>query len=65
MLSQHNSTQNRIFQSIEKLSEKLDGKLDGKLDYAAAFLDMTTDYFEHTGIQSIARSLITRAMSEV
>ncbi len=58
---EHNITQTRIFQSIEKLSEKL----DGKLDYAAAFLDMTTDYFEHTGIQSIARSLITRAMSEI
>lgn len=60
-VSEHKITQSRIFQSIEKLSDKL----EGKLDYAAAFLDMTTDYFEHTGTQSIARSLISRAMSEV
>ena len=60
-VSEHKITQNRIFQSIESLSDKL----EGKLDYAAAFLDMTTDYFEHTGIQSITRSLVSRAMSEV
>ena len=38
---------------------------ENQLDYVAAFLDMSTNYFEHTGIQSIARSLISRAMAEV
>jgi hypothetical protein len=38
---------------------------DAKLDYVAAFLDLTTDYYRHTGIQSVARSLIERAVNEV
>jgi hypothetical protein len=39
--------------------------IDGKLDYVSAFLDMTTNYYEHTGTQSVARSLITRAAGEI
>ncbi|MBL8794518.1 MAG: hypothetical protein JNM56_11480 [Planctomycetia bacterium] len=39
--------------------------IDGKLDYVAALLDMTTNYYEHTGTQSVARSLIVRAMGEI
>jgi hypothetical protein len=38
---------------------------DEQLDYLAAFLDMSTNYFEHTGTQSIATQLIKRAMAEV
>jgi hypothetical protein len=38
---------------------------EGKLDYVAAFLDMSTSYYEHTGIQSVARSLINRAVGEI
>ncbi|MEB3828699.1 hypothetical protein [Phormidium sp. CCY1219] len=34
---------------------------DDKLDYVAAFLDMSTNYFEHTGTQTVARNLILRA----
>ncbi len=34
---------------------------DDKLDYVAAFLDMTTNYYEHTGIQTVARRLIERS----
>jgi hypothetical protein len=34
---------------------------DDNLDFVAAFLDQTTNYFEHTGIQSVARSLILQA----
>jgi len=52
---------NRI---VGSLSGFADG-MDGKLDYVAAFVDMTTDYFEHTGTQTVARSLISRAASEV
>jgi hypothetical protein len=39
--------------------------IEGKLDYVAAFLDVTTNYYEHTGTQSVGRSLITRAAGEV
>jgi hypothetical protein len=49
---------------LSGLSGVLEGS-EGKLDYIAAFLDMTTSYYEHTGIQSVARSLITRAVSEI
>ena len=38
---------------------------DDRLDYVAAFLDLTTNYFEHTGTQSVARSLIERAVNEI
>ncbi len=38
---------------------------DDKLDYLAAALDMTTNYFEHTGVQSVARRIISRAYGEI
>ncbi len=38
---------------------------DDKLDYVAAFLDMSTNYYEHTGIQTLARRLIERASAEI
>ncbi len=38
---------------------------DDRLDYVAAFIDLTTDYYEHTGIQSVNRSLIQRAVNEI
>ncbi len=38
---------------------------DDKLDYVAAFLDLSTNYYEHTGIQTVARKLITRAYNEI
>ena len=38
---------------------------DDKLDYLAAFLDVTTNYYEHTGVQTLARSLIDRAYAEI
>ena len=34
---------------------------DDKFDYLAAFLDASTNYFEHTGIQTVARKLIKEA----
>jgi len=37
---------------------------DSKLDYLAAFLDMSTNYYEHTGTQTVARNLILRAAQE-
>jgi hypothetical protein len=38
---------------------------EDKLDYLAAFLDMTTNYYEHTGTQTLARRLIERAVAEI
>ncbi len=52
----------------ETISEKLGGFIelaDGKLDYLAAFLDGSTNFFEHTGIQTVARKLVTEAAKSV
>jgi hypothetical protein len=38
---------------------------ESKLDYVAAFIDISTNYYEHTGTQSVARSLIERAVNEI
>lgn len=38
---------------------------DDKLDYLAAFLDVATNYYEHTGTQTLARRLIERAVAEI
>ncbi|MEG4962563.1 MULTISPECIES: hypothetical protein [unclassified Microcoleus] len=36
-----------------------------KVDYVGAFLDITTNYYEHTGVQTLARRLIERAVAEI
>nr|WP_199349636.1 hypothetical protein [Nostoc flagelliforme] len=38
---------------------------DDKLDYLAAFLDVATNYYEHTGTQTLAHRLIERAVAEI
>lgn len=38
---------------------------DKGLDYVAAALDMGTNYYEHTGTQTVARAVIDRAYGEV
>lgn len=60
-VSDNNITQNRVLDSVKGISDKY----EGTMDFIAAALDLTCDYFEHTGIQSVTRSLITRATSEV
>jgi len=60
-VAKNDITQNRVLKSVNGLSEKI----EGKLDYAAAFIDMTTDYFEHTGVQSVGRALVSRAQAEI
>jgi hypothetical protein len=50
------------------LFSKIQGFIDfsaDKLVYVGAFLDMTTNYYEHTGIQTLARRLIERAVAEI
>jgi len=54
-------TPNKVVSSLEDFVEFS----DEQLDYLAAFLDLTTNYYEHTGTQTIARCLIERAMAEV
>jgi hypothetical protein len=52
----------------ESLLGPLKGFVDfseDKLDYLAAFLDISTNYYEHTGTQTLARRLIERAVAEI
>lgn len=52
----------------QKVMSNLQGFLefsDNKLDYVAAFIDMSTNYYEHTGTQTLARRLIERAFDEI
>jgi hypothetical protein len=60
-VSTRNLTPNAV---LSRLGGIVQGS-EGKLDYVAAFLDMTVSYYEHTGIQSVARSLINRAVGEI
>jgi len=54
-------TPKKVMNNIESFVEFS----DEQLDYLAAFLDMTTNYYEHTGTQTIARRLINRAYAEI
>jgi hypothetical protein len=50
------------------LVDNLAGFVEGsksKLDYLGAFLDISVKYYEHTGIQTLARRLIERAVAEI
>jgi hypothetical protein len=38
---------------------------DDKLDYVAAAIDVSTSYFAHTGVQTVARRIISRAYGEI
>lgn len=52
---------NRVGLSREKVVgslQKFTDISDSKLDYLAAFLDASTDYMTHTGVQSVARHLV-------
>lgn len=51
----------------EKIFDSIGGFIefsDDSLDFVAAFLDSSTNYYQHTGIQTVARSLILRAAEE-
>ncbi len=54
--------------TTEKVHTQLEGVLDMTKDtagYIGAFIDMTTDYMTHTGTQTIARQLCSRAIGEI
>ena len=60
-IAENGISRDRVLESVQGVSDRF----EGKFDYIAAVLDMTTDYFEHTGTQTVARQLITRATSEI
>lgn len=60
-VASHNLTQQNVVGNLRKFVEIS----DDKLDYLGAFLDMTTNYYEHTGTQTLARRLIERAVAEI
>jgi hypothetical protein len=49
---------------LGKIREYVD-VADDKLDVVAAALDVTTNTFEHTGIQTVARRIVSRAYGEI
>jgi hypothetical protein len=52
----------------DSLAQKIHGLLgtaDSKLDYVAAGIDLVSNHFEHTGIQSVTRRVISRAYGEI
>lgn len=60
-VSQNNISSDGIVKNLSKYVEIA----DNKLDYIAGFLDVSTNYFEHTGIQTVATQMIKRAVNEV
>jgi hypothetical protein len=60
-VSEHSLTQQSV---LNPLKGFVDFSED-KLDYLAAFLDVSTNYYEHTGTQTLARRLIERAVAEI
>ena len=60
-VSSRNLTQEGVASSLKKYIDIT----DNKLDYVSAFLDMTTNYYEHTGVQTLARRLTERAAAEI
>lgn len=59
--SSRNITQSSVLDRVRSIIELS----DDKLDYAAAAIDMATNYYEHTGIQTVARRLVSRAYGEI
>lgn len=61
LVGKHNLTSAKILSSVKGFISGV----DDKLDYVAAGLDLTTNCYEHTGIQTVARTLVERASNEV
>lgn len=52
-------TRDKVMGALEKITDAT----DSKLDYLAAFLDASTSYTSHTGVQSVARKLVEQSAS--
>lgn len=61
LISKTGLTQEKVVNNLSSIVDLT----DRKLDYVAALLDMTTNYYEHTGTQTLARRLIERAVNEI
>jgi hypothetical protein len=61
LVSSRNLTPQKVVSNLQQAIEVA----DDKLDYLAAFLDVATNYYEHTGTQTLARRLIERAVAEI
>ncbi len=59
------STRNLTQEGVAGNLKKYIDITDNKLDYVSAFLDMTTNYYEHTGVQTLARRLTEHAAAEI
>ncbi len=60
-LGDHAITATKVASSLKGVSDRW----EGSLDWLSAAIDMMTDYYEHTGIQTVARQCISRAAAEV
>jgi hypothetical protein len=49
---------------VDNLASFIEGS-KSKLDYLGAFLDISVKYYEHTGVQTLSRRLIERAVAEL
>ncbi|MDF5710393.1 MAG: hypothetical protein PUP90_22660 [Nostoc sp. S4] len=61
LVNANNLTPQKVVHNLQNFVEIA----DDKLDYLAAFLDVSTNYYEHTGTQTLARRLIERAVAEI
>jgi len=61
MVAQHGLTQETLLAKAREFTTAH----EGKLDYLAAAIDLTTNVFEHTGIQTVARRVVSRAYGEI
>jgi hypothetical protein len=61
LVSANNLTPQNVVHHLQSFADIA----DDKLDYLAAFLDVSTNYYEHTGTQTLARRLIERAVAEI
>ncbi|QMS89272.1 hypothetical protein HUN01_17415 [Nostoc edaphicum CCNP1411] len=61
LVSANNLTPQKVVSNLQSFVDVA----DDKLDYLAAFLDVSTNYYEHTGTQTLAHRLIERAVAEI
>ncbi len=61
LVNANNLTPQKVVHNLQSFAEIA----DDKLDYLGAFLDVATNYYEHTGTQTLARRLIERAVAEI
>jgi hypothetical protein len=60
-VASNNLTPDKVVNHLERFVEIS----KDKLDYLGAFLDMYVKYYEHTGVQTLARRLTERAVAEI